>query len=222
MNRNLYLSMLAGVLFVGCQSNDLNVALREITVERLRQHVAILSDDAMLGRGPASRGDTLATQYIVSQYESLGLKPAGKNGSYLQKVPMVGFTLDPSAVLEITKTNQAVRLKFPDEFIAFTGVHEPAVTLKEAEVVFVGYGIVAPEQGWDDYKDVDVRGKVLLMMNNDPAGDDPSFFGGKGRTYYGRWTYKYEIAAQKGAAGAIVIHTTESAGYPYQVVESSW
>lgn len=222
MNKNLYLSIVAVVLLVGCQSSDLNVALREITAERLRQHVAVLSDDAMQGRGPASRGDTLATQYIVSQYQALGLKPAGENGTYLQKVPMVGFTLGPSAILEITKANQAVRLKFPDEFVAFTGVYEPTVTLKDAEIVFVGYGIVAPEQGWDDYKDVDVRGKVLLMMNNDPSPDDPNFFGGKGRTYYGRWTYKYEIAAKKGAAGAIVIHTTESAGYPYQVVESSW
>jgi Zn-dependent M28 family amino/carboxypeptidase len=210
------------VLIVGCQRNDIRVGLKEITEERLREHVAKLSDDAMQGRGPATEGDRLATAYIVAQYQSLGLKPAGENGTYLQHVPMVGFTLNPAATLEITKGNRSVRLKFSDDFVAFTGTYEPVVTVKEAEIVFVGYGIDAPEQHWDDYKGVDVRGKVLLMMNNDPASDDPNFFGGKGRTYYGRWTYKYEIAAKKGAVGAIVIHTTESAGYPYQVVQSSW
>ncbi len=222
MKKKSFLSIIAGMLLVGCQSNDLNIALREITAERLREHAAKLSDDAMQGRGPASRGDSLATRYIVEQYEALGLKPAGENGTYLQKVPMMGFTLDPSVSLEIKKGNQSARFKFSDDFVAFTGTYEPVVAVKDAEMVFVGYGIVAPEQGWDDYKDVDVRGKVLLMMNNDPSSDDPKFFGGKGRTYYGRWTYKYEIAAKKGAVGAIVIHTTESAGYPYQVVQSSW
>ncbi len=220
MNR-VPLFTLALVLF-GCQRNDLDVALKEVTAERLREHVAKLSDDTMQGRGPATPGDALATAYIVEQYKALGLKPAGEGGSYLQKVPMVGFTLDPSAVLDIRKGNQSLRLKFSDDFVAFTGTYEPVVTVQNAEIVFVGYGIEAPEQNWDDYKGVDVRGKVLLMMNNDPASDDPKFFGGKGRTYYGRWTYKYEIAARKGAVGAIVIHTTESAGYPYQVVQSSW
>lgn len=220
MNRLFILTLTA--LVFGCQRNDIDVALKEVTAERLREHVAKLSDDAMQGRGPASPGDALATAYLVEQYKALGLKPAGENGTYLQKVPMVGFTLNPSAVLDIRKGNQSVRLKFSDDFVAFTGTHEPVVTVNNAEIIFVGYGIEAPEQNWDDYKGVDVRGKVLLMMNNDPSSDDPKFFGGKGRTYYGRWTYKYEIAAKKGAVGAIVIHTTESAGYPYQVVQSSW
>ncbi len=221
--KNKLLTTAAGIMLIaGCQGNDVNVAMKEITPERLREHVAKLSDDAMQGRGPASHGDTLATEYIIGQYQALGLKPAGENGTYLQKVPIVGFKLDPTTSLEIKKGGQSVRLKFSDEFVAYTGVREPVVTVRDADIVFVGYGIVAPEQGWDDYKDVDVRGKILLMMNNDPAGDDPKFFAGKGRTYYGRWTYKYEIAAKKGAVGAIVIHTTESAGYPYQVIQGSW
>jgi Zn-dependent M28 family amino/carboxypeptidase len=217
-----YFIVIVVLLLTSCGPSDVEVGLNEITADRLKEHVARLSDDHMEGRGPATRGDSLATQYIVDQYKALGLTPAGENGGYLQKVPIVGTTIDHSAVLEIKKGNQAQRLKFSDDFVAFTGTYQPTVTVNNADLVFVGYGIVAPEQGWDDYKDVDVRGKVLLMMNNDPAGDDPNFFGGKARTYYGRWTYKYEIAAKKGAVGAIVIHTTESAGYPYQVVQTSW
>ena len=223
MSKKLSLTMLSlAVMITSCGRDDIETALNEITADRLREHVARLSDDIMEGRGPATRGDTLTTEYIVGQYRSLGLVPAGENGGYLQKVPIVGTTIDHSAVLEIKKGNQVQRLKFSDEFVAFTGTYQPVVTVKDADIVFVGYGIVAPEQDWDDYKNVDVRGKVLLMMNNDPAGDDVKFFGGKARTYYGRWTYKYEIAAKKGAIGAIVIHTTESAGYPYQVVQTSW
>ncbi|MCI0708458.1 MAG: M28 family peptidase [Ignavibacteriae bacterium] len=222
MFRTLCFVAFSALLLVGCGRDNVEVALNEITADRLKEHVARLSDDLMEGRGPATRGDSLATQYILDQYRSLGLTPSGENGGYLQKVPIVGTTIDHSAILEIKKGGQVQRLKFSDDFVAFTGTYQPTVTVSNADLVFVGYGIVAPEQGWDDYKDVDVRGKVLLMMNNDPAGDDPNFFGGKARMYYGRWTYKYEIAAKKGAVGAIVIHTTESAGYPYQVVQTSW
>jgi Zn-dependent M28 family amino/carboxypeptidase len=213
---------IALTVLLGCQTNDLQPALREITEQRLREHVATLSADSMEGRGPATRGDARATAYIVSQYEAIGLEPAGENGTYLQKVPMVGFRVNPAMTLDLKKGSQSIRLKYSDDFVAYPGIHEPVVSLKDAEVVFVGYGIVAPEQNWDDYKGVDVKGKVLLMMNDDPSTDDPNFFGGKARTYYGRWTYKYEIAAKQGAAGAIVIHTTPSAGYPYQVIQGSW
>jgi hypothetical protein len=112
------------------------------------------------------------------------------------------------------------RFKFRDEFVGFSGVEAEDVDVTDREVVFVGFGIVAPEQRWDDYKGVDLKGKVLLMMNDEPASNDPKFFGGKARTYYGRWTYKYEIAAEKGAVGAIIIHTDASAGYPFQVVQT--
>jgi Zn-dependent M28 family amino/carboxypeptidase len=196
--------------------------LTTITAEKLRSHIAILSHDSLEGRAPASRGDKKATDYIVSQFKKFGLDPAGENGTYLQKVPIVGVTVDPKTTLTIAKGKQRHSLAYSTDFVATTETYEPVIALGDVEMVFVGYGIVAPEQQWDDYKNVDVRGKILVMMNNDPSSDDPKFFGGKGRTYYGRWTYKYEIAAQKGALGAIVIHTTPSAGYPYSVIQNSW
>jgi len=185
-------------------------------------HIRFFSDDRLEGRGPGTRSDRLTQLYIASHMEMLGLKPAGENGTYFQRVPIVSMQTDPSTTLSVSGTKGVLDLKYASEFVAFTGNQQTEVSVSDAEIVFVGYGIVAPEQGWDDYKDVDVAGKVLMMMNNDPSPDDPRIFGGKARTYYGRWTYKYEIAAKKGAAGAIIIHTTESAGYGWNVVESSW
>lgn len=196
--------------------------LQSITAEKLRAHIAVLSHDSLEGRGPSSRGDKKATDYIVSQFKKFGLEPAGENGTFLQKVPMVGVTVDPKTTLTLSNGKRRLNLTYSTDFVATTEMYERIITLNNVELVFVGYGIVAPEQQWDDYKDVDVRGKILVMMNNDPSSDDPKFFGGKGRTYYGRWTYKYEIAAQKGALGALVIHTTPSAGYRYEVIQNSW
>lgn len=196
--------------------------METITAEKLKNHIAILSHDSLEGRGPASNGDRKATEYIVSQFKRFGLQPAGENGTFLQKVPMVGVTVDPKSVLTIANGKKKISLAYSTDFVAATGIYDPTITVNNAEMVFVGYGIVAPEQAWDDYKNVDVRGKILVMMNNDPSSDDPKFFAGKGRTYYGRWTYKYEIAAEKGALGAIVIHTTPSAGYRYEVIRNSW
>jgi len=197
-------------------------ALKFITPEKLRAHITVLAHDSLQGRGPASEGDRKATAYIVSRFKKFGLKPAGDNGTFIQKVPMVGVTVDPSTQVMVHKGDQSIALTYSTDFVATTGTYEPVIELKNVELIFVGFGIVAPEQQWDDYKDVDVKGKILVMMNNDPAGDDPNFFAGKGRTYYGRWTYKYEIAAEKGALGAIVIHTTPSAGYRYEVIRNSW
>ncbi|MFZ4620156.1 MAG: M28 family peptidase [Bacteroidota bacterium] len=197
-------------------------ALSSITAEKLRSHIAVLAHDSLEGRGPASNGDRKATAYIVSQFKKFGLKPAGDKGSYIQRVPLVGVTVDPSTVLKIGNGKQTVDLQYSKDFVATTGTYEPSITLNNAELVFVGYGIVAPEQQWNDYKDVSVKGKIIVMMNNDPSSDDINFFAGKGRTYYGRWTYKYEIAAEQGALGAIVIHTTSSAGYRYEVIQNSW
>lgn len=193
-----------------------------ITPEKLRNHIAVVANDSMQGRGPSTIGDVKATNYIVSQMKKFNLEPAGDNGTYVQKVPIVGSTVDPKTSIVFSNGKKNISLTYSTDFVITPGTHEPSIDLKSIPVVFVGYGIVAPEQQWDDYKDVDVSGKILLMMNNDPAGDDPKFFAGKGRTYYGRWTYKYEIAAKKGALGAIVIHTTPSAGYPYQVIQNSW
>lgn len=216
------LLLILGAFLVGCGPSDLDRVLQEVTPDRLREHIATLSSDKMEGRAPATRGDSLATDYIVSQYKAIGLEPAGENGMYLQKVPIIGTRLLPGSMIEIKRGGKSLPLHVSNEAVIMSGFLQPNVSLKDAEMVFVGYGVVAPEQNWDDYKGMDVKGKVLLMLNNDPPSEDPTFFGGKARTYYGRWTYKYEIAAKKGAAGAIIIHTTESAGYPYQVVQNSW
>jgi Zn-dependent M28 family amino/carboxypeptidase len=185
-------------------------------------HIRILSSDLFEGRAPSTRGDKLAQTYIAAQMEVAGLKPAGDAGTYIQRFPIVSLTADPSLAPTFKTIHDTLTLAYGKEFVGTSGKQQQRVEVRDAEVVFVGYGIEAPEQKWNDYKDVDVRGKVLLFLNNDPPSDDPRFFGGKARTYYGRWTYKYEIAAQKGAAGAIIIHTTESAGYGWNVVENSW
>lgn len=201
---------------------DMLQASEVITTNSLMSHIRFLSDDLLEGRGPGTRGDRLTCAYIASQMEEMGLQPGGDNGTYFQKVIIKGMRTDNSATLELEHKGRVTNLQFGEDFVAFPGIQQPQITMFNAELVFVGYGIVAPEQGWDDYKGVDVKGKVLLMLNNDPAPDDPKVFGGKARTYYGRWTYKYEIAAKKGAAGAIIIHTDESAGYGWNVVQNSW
>ena len=196
-------------------------AARTINADVLRGHIRFLSSDLLGGRGPATPGDRLAQQYIAAQMEAIGLQPGAPDGGWLQPLDIVGITSHNPDVASVTKGGDKVDLKYKDDYIAFSGVGTPEARVDNAEIVFVGYGIVAPEYQWDDYKGVDLKGKVLLMMNNDPAGD-PKLFAGKTRQYYGRWTYKYEIAAQKGAAGAIIIHTEPSAGYKWQVVTSSW
>ncbi len=187
--------------------------------ETLKANVKFLSDDGFEGRAPGSRGGELAAKYIATQLEMLGVKPAN-NGSYFQPVSLVAVKADPKTTLNVGD----VSYKFGDEFVAFTGAQKENVSL-DSELVFVGYGIDAPEQNWNDYKGnaADYRGKILVMMVNDPPATDkePNLFGGKALTYYGRWTYKYEEAARRGAAGVILIHTTDSAGYGWNVVRTS-
>lgn len=196
-------------------------AARQIRAELIRAHVRFLASDLLEGRGPASRGDRLAEEYIAAQMEGLGLEPAAPGGGWFQRFDIVGITSEAPATVHFTRGGESVDLHYRDDYVAFSGVQGPEASTGGGEVVFVGYGIVAPEYQWDDYKGADLEGKVLLMMNNDPE-DDPKLFGGKTRLYYGRWTYKYEMAAKTGAAGAIIIHTTHSAGYPWQVVQTSW
>jgi Zn-dependent M28 family amino/carboxypeptidase len=196
-------------------------AARQIRPELIGGHVRYLASDLLEGRGPASRGDRLAEEYIAGQMETLGLEPAAPGGGWFQIFDIVGITSQAPPLARVTRGGQSVELRYRDDYVAFSGVQGPEATTSNGEVVFVGYGIVAPEYQWDDYKGADLKGKVLLMMNNDPQ-DDPTIFAGKTRLYYGRWTYKYEMAAKMGAAGAIVIHTTPSAGYPWQVVQTSW
>ncbi|WIG99103.1 M28 family metallopeptidase [Myxococcus sp. SDU36] len=191
-----------------------------IAPEVLRAHVRFLANDLLEGRGPGTRGDALAQAYIAAQFEALGLKPLGTDGSYLQPFDLMGVTSSPKA-LSFHAPQGAVHLKFHEDFIAVSGVQAPESKLEASELVFVGYGIQAPEYQWDDFKGMDLRGKTLLILNSDPE-DDPRLFAGKTRLWYGRWDYKYEQAAKLGAAGAIIIHTTPSAGYPWQVVQTSW
>jgi Zn-dependent M28 family amino/carboxypeptidase len=188
----------------------------------LQAHISFLSDDLLGGRGVGSVGSSIAQLYIANQMQLSGLKGGFEDSSYYQKFDMVEINTKTEMQLIITGKRRELGLKYYDEFIAFPGVQKKQIKIKKAELVFAGYGIVAPEYNWDDFKDVDVNGKVLLIMNNDPNTGDPDFFGGKARLYYGRWDYKYEQAARMGAIGAIIIHTTPSAGYPWKVVQTSW
>ncbi len=196
-------------------------AAAEINDAALRAHIRFLADDLLEGRGPGTRGDQLAQRYIATQFAGLGLKPAGDDGGWYQAVPLVGTTTEPPEKLVFRHGDASLELAYSKDFMASAGRPAERLGFENAEVVFVGYGIVAPEYDWNDYKEADLRGKVLLMMNNDPSGD-PELFAGNRRLYYGRWDYKYAMAAKVGAAGAFIIHTTESAGYPYQVVQTSW
>ena len=203
-------------------------ALNAIDSADLLKHIKVLASDEFEGRAPGSKGEELTVKYITEQFKAVGLKPGNPNGSYTQEVPLAGITT--TANVKITAGDDAMELKSPDDYVAFSTRLQPEISVNDSEIVFVGYGVVAPEYGWDDYKDVDIRGKTILMLINDPAIPDPhdpaqldgNMFKGRAMTYYGRWTYKYEIAAEKGAAAAIIIHETEPAAYPYSVVQSSW
>ncbi len=225
-------TLLALVLAAGTASGAVQItpaekaAAKTITADSLRAHIRFLASDLLEGRGPATRGDQLAEEYVSAQMESFGLKPGGPNGSWFQSFDIIGVTGHPETLTvskpaALQRLGEKLELTWSKDFIAAAGKQNPQSTVDGAEVVFVGYGIVAPEYQWDDYKGADLKGKVFLMMNNDPDWD-PNLFAGTTRLWYGRWDYKYESAAKAGAAGAIIIHTTPSAGYPWQVVQTSW
>ncbi|MGH7695613.1 MAG: M28 family metallopeptidase [Gemmatimonadaceae bacterium] len=207
---------------------SLGAALATITTDDLMRHIQRLSSDGFEGRAPGTPGEDSSVAYLTSEFTKIGLKPGNPDGSYAQTVDMVGFTTSPT--LSISAGGKTLALKFPDDYVAVSRHERPRVDVVGSDLVFVGYGVVAPEYGWDDYKGVDVRGKTIVMLINDPAITTPidtsqfdsTMFRGKAMTYYGRWTYKYEIASQKGAAAAIIVHETGPAGYPYEVVQGSW
>jgi hypothetical protein len=201
--------------------SDVATAARSITAEFLRDQVTRISADAFEGRGPATPGDRAARAYLVEQLAALGLEPGRGAEGWEQPVDLVSVNTDMPKTWRFERGDKSVSLAWWDQYIAGSGVQAARGAVDRAEVVFVGYGIEAPEYGWNDFKGRDVKGKVLLMLNNDPDWD-PALFGGTTRLYYGRWTYKFESAARHGAAGAILIHTTPSAGYPFQVVRTSW
>ncbi|MBW8866956.1 MAG: M28 family peptidase [Acidobacteria bacterium] len=200
--------------------------LPPVDIDAMLAHTKILSSDEYEGRAPGTKGEQLAVTYIADQFKKAGLQPGNNDGSYFQKVPLVGITAKP-APLVFSKGGQRQTLKWKDDVVAWTKHVAPSASINNSEVVFVGYGVVAPEFNWDDYKDVDVKGKTLLMLVNDPPVTDASnseeldakTFGGKAMTYYGRWTYKYEIGAEKGAAAVLIVHETGPAGYAFNVVQ---
>lgn len=200
---------------------DSKAAMNAIDPERIRQHVRFLSHDLLEGRGTGQRGGDIAAEYIGTQFALYGLKPMGDSGSYMQKVPMVGITPGADTTFSLAPASgAAMTLKPLEDYVAYDQTQQASSDI-DAPVVFVGYGIEAPEYNWDDYKGVDVKGKVLLMLVNEPPSDDPKFFKGKALTFYGRWVYKYEEAARKGAIGVILIHKTDMASYPWEVVRNS-
>jgi Zn-dependent M28 family amino/carboxypeptidase len=199
-----------------------------INAESLMSEIRTLSSDDFEGRKPGSAGEQKTIAFLQGEFQKMGLKPGNPDGTYLQKVPLAGIR--SRSVADISVKGRKLPLENGRDYIALSLHYDPVVTVSNSDVVFVGYGVVAPEYGWDDYKDVDVRGKTILMLINDPQipdKSDPSklddkVFRGRAMTYYGRWTYKYEIAAQKGAAAAIIVHETGPAGYPFEVVSGSW
>ena len=207
---------------------EIRPALGSISSGDLLEHIRVLAADEYEGRAPGTRGEELTVSYLTRQFQRLGLQPGNPDGTFEQRVPLAGLTAKSTASL--IAGGRKLNLRFPDDYVAVTRRFVPEVKVHDSEIVFVGYGVVAPEYDWDDYKGVDVKGKTLLMLINDPAVPDPrdparlddSIFKGRAMTYYGRWTYKYEIASQKGAAAALIIHETGPAGYPYEVVSGSW
>lgn len=199
-----------------------------IDPEQLLSHIKILASDEFEGRAPGGKGEAASVAYITSQFSKMGLAPGNPDGTYLQRVPMMGAS--PTPTLSFNAGGKTIALRAPDDFVAFTALAQNQVAIDKSDLVFVGYGVTAPEYGWDDYKGMDLRGKTLVMLINDPpvpdptnpAQLDPAMFGGKAMTYYGRWTYKYEMAARLGAAAAIIVHETKPAAYPYEVVRNSW
>jgi len=231
------LTMAAAALLVGaCTGSDtgqsggeispaaMAPAVESIRADELMTHIAVLADDTMEGRGPGTVGEERTAAYLTSVFQELGLVPGNPDGSWVQEVPLVGFTQERRAAVEVG--GQTLELTFPTDYLADTRRMAPEVSVEDSELVFVGYGVRAPEYAWDDYKGMDMTGKTLVMLVNDPAIPDPNdpaaldatMFNGHAMTYYGRWTYKYEIASEVGAAAALVIHETGPAGYPYEVL----
>ena len=202
---------------------DLEQALRSITQDDLKTTIQILSADEFEGRAPSTPGEEKTLRFLKEKFIELGLQP-GNGQSYFQEIPLTEITSRPVADLTVSGGDETNRFRYRDEYVASTMRMVERSGIEGSEMVFVGYGIVAPEYGWDDYKGIDVRGKTVVMLVNDPgyATGDPELFTGKAMTYYGRWTYKYEEAARQGAAGAFIVHETEPAAYPWAVVNNSF
>ncbi len=212
------------LLFVACHAPSGQYTDLEIVDSlTLKSHIEKLASDEFQGRKPFTEGEIRTVNYLKESFEGYGLEP-GNGSSYFQDVPMVEITATPSDIMRISGGKKEVVLKLSDEFVAYTERVVDKVELADSELVFAGYGVVAPEYGWNDYEGLDVKGKTVVVLVNDPgfSSGDSTLFKGKSMTYYGRWTYKYEEAARQGAAGCLIIHETVPAGYPWLVVRNSW
>jgi Zn-dependent M28 family amino/carboxypeptidase len=224
------LASLSATLLAQAIPPAVKAAEASIDGEKIRAHVQFLADDLLEGRGPGLRGSEIAAKYIAAQFALYGLKPGGDNGTYLQQIKFVGMNAIPakttfSLVPKKPDSGMSIDLysfdlKYADDYTVSNRTLTPVVDI-DAPIVFVGYGIDAPEFQWNDYAGIDVKGKVILCIVGDPPSTDPKFFGGDALTYYGRWTYKFEQAARKGAIGALIIHRTDLASYGWDVVKNS-
>jgi len=214
------------ILLSGCNTGNeqkMTNPADAITEQGIANHVKALASDEFLGRKPFTEGEEKTVNYIKEEFEKLGLQP-GNNGSYFQEVPMVEIDANVSETMTITNGNNNLELGYKNDFVALTRRVQDQITVEESEMVFVGFGIIAPEYNWNDYEGLDVNGKTVVMLVNDPGfgGEDETFFKANTMTYYGRWTYKFEEAARQGAESAIIIHEADPAGYPWAVVQTGW
>jgi Zn-dependent M28 family amino/carboxypeptidase len=223
--KNFAFILLSIVVFVSCntETKRLEQAINSITADDMKNYISVLASDDFLGRAPSTTGEEKTIHWLADQFKQIGLKPAN-NGSYFQEVSLVKITAEHSMKLDISGGKHKLSLAFSDDFIGGTPQISENIQIDNSDIVFVGYGINSPENSWNDYKGLDVKGKTVLMLVNDPgyATGDSTLFNGKAMTYYGRWTYKYEEAARQGAKAAIIIHETGAAAYPWAVVQNSW
>lgn len=221
----LFLVTLPIFLFLSCsqKAHDVDAAVASLNIEELARDVQILSSDDFEGRFPASPGEEKTITFLKGEFEKVGLEP-GNGDSYFQEVPLVEITSVPQSDLVVTDGKKTLAFGFEDDFVGLTLRVQEKVTVENSDMIFVGYGIVAPEYGWNDYEGIDAKGKTVVMLVNDPgfATQDPELFNGRAMTYYGRWTYKYEEAARQGATCAIIVHETEPAAYGWGVVQNGW
>ncbi|RZM20970.1 MAG: M20/M25/M40 family metallo-hydrolase, partial [Pedobacter sp.] len=215
------------VSMAACNNNDSapddSDGLAAFSGDSLAHHIAVLADDSLLGRKPFSEGEVKTLRYLEQEFKQVGLEP-GNGSSYLQEVPMVRISTQADQQMEIKGVNKALNLEGFNDFVIWTDKTDSSISLKDAEIVFAGYGVVAPEYNWNDYAGLDVRGKVVMILVNDPGfnAGDTSLFKGKAMTYYGRWTYKFEEAGRQGAKGCLIVHETKAASYPFTVVQNNW
>lgn len=226
MNK-LILSSIALILFVSCNSNQTTFSEEDgfaiFSADTLKKHIAVLASDDFLGRKPFTEGETKTVAYLESQFKQMGLEP-GNGDSYIQAVPMANILAIAAPSMEVKSAKGTFNLKAFDDYIIWTDKTDSSISLNNTDLVFAGYGVVAPEYNWNDYAGLDVKGKVVMVMVNDPGFwvGDTSLFKGKAMTYYGRWTYKFEEAARQGAKACLIIHNTAAASYPFSVQQNSF